>query len=74
MNTNLNRKTRIQFSWDKMFSNTDVNQKLYLFNQTIKGVLPNFILRETVKMLSQKYISSTKTDISFVSYYFKFSN
>ena len=37
-----------QFSWDNKFSNIDVNQKVYLFNQTVKNVLSNFIPHETV--------------------------
>ena len=37
-----------QFSWDNKFSNIDVNQKVYLFNQTVTNVLSNFIAHETV--------------------------
>ena len=32
-----------QFPWDNRFSNLDVNQKVNLFNQTIKNILCNFI-------------------------------
>ena len=37
-----------QFLWDNRFSNIDVNQKVHLFNQTIKNILCNFIPHETV--------------------------
>ena len=37
-----------QFSWDNRVSNTDVNQEVHLFNQTIKNILCNFIPHETV--------------------------
>ena len=37
-----------QFPWDNRFSNLDVNQKVHLFNQTIKNILCNFIPYETV--------------------------
>ena len=37
-----------QFPWDNRFSNLDVNQKVHLFNQTIKNILYNFIQHETV--------------------------
>ena len=37
-----------QFPWDNRFSNLDVNQKVHLFNQTIKNILCNFIPHETV--------------------------
>ena len=34
--------------WDIRFDDIDVNQKVHLFNQTIKNILCNFKLRETV--------------------------
>ena len=34
--------------WDKIFSNTDVNQYLHLINQTIKNIFCNFTPHETV--------------------------
>ena len=37
-----------QFPWDIRFAHIDVNQKVYLFNQTIKNILYNFIPHETV--------------------------
>ena len=38
----------IRFPWDIRFAHIDVNQKVYLFNQTIKNILCNFIPHETV--------------------------
>ena len=37
-----------QFPWDNRFSNLDVNEKVHLFNQTIKNILGNFIPHDTV--------------------------
>ena len=37
-----------QFPWDIRFAHIDVNQKVHLFNQTIKSILCNFIPHETV--------------------------
>ena len=37
-----------QFPSDNRFSNIDANQKVHLFNQTIKNILCNFIPHETV--------------------------
>ena len=34
--------------WDVRFAHIDVNQKVFLFNQTIKKILCNFIPHETV--------------------------
>ena len=36
------------FLWDNGFSNTAVNQKVHLFNQTFKNILHNFVPHETV--------------------------
>ena len=37
-----------QFLWDIRFAHIDVNQKVHLFNQTIKNILCNFIPHEIV--------------------------
>ena len=37
-----------EFSWENRFSNTDANQKVYLFNGTIKNILSNFAPCETI--------------------------
>ena len=37
-----------QFPWDNKFSNLDVNQKVHLFNHTIKNILCNFTPHDTV--------------------------
>ena len=42
-NTDLTHRSISEFSWKNRFSNTDANQKVYLFNETIKNILPNFI-------------------------------
>ena len=47
-NADLIRRSIDQFPWDNRFSNIDVNQKVHLFNQTIKSILCNFIPHETV--------------------------
>ena len=41
--TDLIRRSIHEFSWENRFSNTDANQKVYLFNATIKNILSNFI-------------------------------
>ena len=47
-NADLIRRSIDQFSWDIRLAHIDVNQKVYLFNQTIKNILHNFIPHETV--------------------------
>ena len=48
-NTDLIHRSIDQFPWDIRFAHTDVNQKVHLFNQTIKtNILWNFIPQETV--------------------------
>ena len=47
-NADLIRRSIDQFPSDNRFSNIDVNQKVHLFNQTIKNILCNFISDEAV--------------------------
>ena len=47
-NADLIHRSIDQFPWDIRFAHIDVNQKVYLFNQTIKNILCNFIPHETV--------------------------
>ena len=47
-NTDLIRRSINELSWENRFSNTDANQKVYLFNETIKNILSNFIPNETI--------------------------
>ena len=47
-NTDLIRRSVHEFSWENRFSNIDLNQKVYLFNETIKNILSNFIPHETI--------------------------
>ena len=36
------------FSWEKCFTNTSVNSKVYMFNKTIKNIMSNYIPHETI--------------------------
>ena len=47
-NTDLIRRSVNEFSCENRVSNTDANQKVYLFNETIKNILSNFIPHETI--------------------------
>ena len=47
-NADLIRRSIDQFSWDIRFPHIDVNQKVHLFNQTIKNILCNFKPHEIV--------------------------
>ena len=37
-----------QFPWATRFTNIDVNEKVNLFNKTIKNIIPNFVTHETI--------------------------
>ena len=41
------RRSMDQFPWDIRLAHIDVNQKVHLFNQTIKSILCNFVPHET---------------------------
>ena len=47
-NADLVRRSIDQLPWDIRFAYIDVNQKVHLFNQTIKNILCNFLRHETV--------------------------
>ena len=47
-NTRLIRRVIKEFNWDKAFSNTNVNEKVDIFNRTILNILSNFISHETI--------------------------
>ena len=47
-NDDLIRRSIDQFPCNIRFAHIDVNQKIHLFNQTIKNILCNFIPHETV--------------------------
>ena len=47
-NTDLIRRSVNEFSCENRVSNTDANQKVYLFNETIKNILFNFIPHKTI--------------------------
>ena len=42
------RKAIDQFSWAMDFTNIDVNEKVNLFNKTIKNIIRNYIPYETI--------------------------
>ena len=42
------RRAISQFNWDKAFSNTNVNEKVYIFSHTILNILSNFISHEYI--------------------------
>ena len=37
-----------EFSWERCFANTSVNNKVYMFNKTIKNIMSNYIPHETI--------------------------
>ena len=41
------RRSMDQFRWDIRLAHIDVNQKVHLFNQTIKSILCKFVPHET---------------------------
>ena len=47
-NTRLIRCAIKEFNWERAFSNTNVNEKVDIFNRTILNILSNFILHETI--------------------------
>ena len=42
------RKTINEFPWERHFANSDVDEKVYLFNKTIKNIVSNYIPHETI--------------------------
>ena len=47
-NTDLIRRALNDFNWERAFSNTNVNEKLCIFNKSVLNVLSNFIPHETI--------------------------
>ena len=47
-NTELIRRGITDFNWDRAFLNTNVNQKVCIFSNTITNILSNFIPHETI--------------------------
>ena len=37
-----------EFSWKRCFANTSVNNKVHMFNKTIKNIMSNYIPHETI--------------------------
>ena len=42
------RKAISEFPWERCFANSDVDEKVYLFNKTINNIVSNYIPRETI--------------------------
>ena len=42
------RRSIDEFSWERCFANTSVNNKLHMFNKTIKNIVSNYIPHETI--------------------------
>ena len=42
------RKSIDEFSWERCFANTSVNNKVYMFNKAIKKIMSDYIPRETI--------------------------
>ena len=45
-NTDLIERTISNFNWEKAFSNTNINEKVSVFNKTILSILNNYVLHE----------------------------
>ena len=41
------RKLIDEFSWERWFANTSVNNKVHMFNKTIKNIMSNYIRHRT---------------------------
>ena len=48
INTDHIKSTINGFPWKRSFANLDTNDKVYLFNKTIKNILLHFIAHETI--------------------------
>ena len=46
--SDLIRRALNDFDWERTFSNTNVNEKVCIFNKSILNVLSNFIPHETI--------------------------
>ena len=42
------RKVISEFPWERRFANSDVDEKVYFFNKTIKSIISNYIPHETI--------------------------
>ena len=42
------RKAISEFPWEMHFANSDVNEKMHLFNKTITNIVCNYIPHETI--------------------------
>ena len=41
------RRSTDEFSWERCFANTTINDKVHMFNKTIKNIMSNHIPQET---------------------------
>ena len=53
-NADLINRAISNFNWEKAFSNTNINEKVSLFNKTILNILNNYIPHETI-ICEEKY-------------------
>ena len=58
------RRAISQFNWDQAFSNTNVNEKVYIFSLTILNILSNFISHEYI-MCETHHDSAVRQNISY---------
>ena len=42
------RRSVDEFSWERCFANTSINNKVHIFNKTIKNIMCNYIPHETI--------------------------
>ena len=42
------RRSVDEFSWERCFANTSVNNKVHMFNKTIKNIMSNYIPHKTI--------------------------
>ena len=42
------RRSIDEFSWERCFANISVNNKVHMFNKTIKNIMSNYIPHETI--------------------------
>ena len=47
-NTDLIRRAIDMFDWNRVFTNADVNEKVFILNKTIWNILSHFILHEAL--------------------------
>ena len=59
-NTELIRQAINEFNWQRVFLNTNVNEKMDIFKSTILNILSNFIPQEVVVCDDKDPLGSTR--------------